>query len=475
MKKLSIILAVSALALAGCAKDDTNTVPETTKYVKVSIPVPSQTRTSVNGDTYTTHWHAGDAIRLYVKTADGQSSDYKFTVHENGHGQVQTSFTGEVPESLIDNVVLVSACYPYDEQLSYTWDNGWVISESFLDAHHTYLSDYDIVYTLATEAKMEYTDDTHSEAELEADMVFRPLMARIKVSIPEQYDFDVFTLEADAPVFPTHGTVNEAGFNAEGHVYILPFAPTTHEFYIGVLPFSGSSTTVSADFRKNGQWAMTGMTFSLGGLESNTFYTLDITSATTKPHVINVSDEVDKMYGTGTADRSIGIFEPEDPTGSFDGWKFYFAELKKAGNTSGSDILEEMNRIQLQTNTSLSQSDLYGAFCTAPIYFPDDEPRKVKVTFTGASNNVSNRDYIIGSFKDGVEITPASLHEYGNYTVYQDGTIDGRIAISKWKEENIEHTFEIASGQRIAFCVKSGYALVSAHVELGNFKIEFMD
>lgn len=45
MKKLSIILAVSALALAGCAKDDTNTVPETTKYVKVSIPVPSQTRT----------------------------------------------------------------------------------------------------------------------------------------------------------------------------------------------------------------------------------------------------------------------------------------------------------------------------------------------------------------------------------------------------------------------------------------------
>lgn len=230
MKKLSIILAVSALALAGCAKNDTNTIPETTKYVKVSIPVPSQTRTSVNGDTYTSHWQAGDTIRLYVKTADGQSSDYKFTAHESGHGQVQTSFTGEVPESLIDKVVSVSACYPYNEQLSYTWDNGWVISESFLDKHHTHLSNYDILYTLATEAKLEYTDDTQSEAELEANMTFKPLMARIKVNIPEQYDFDVFTLEADAPVFPTHGTVNEAGFNAEGHVYILPFAPTTHDF-----------------------------------------------------------------------------------------------------------------------------------------------------------------------------------------------------------------------------------------------------
>ncbi|UKI39227.1 MAG: hypothetical protein L6V35_08950 [Alistipes putredinis] len=113
-----------------------------------------------------------------------------------------------------------------------------------------------------------------------------------------------------------------------------------------MLPFSGSSTTVSADFRKNGQWAMTGRTFSLGGLESNTFYTLDITSATTKPHVLNVSDEVDKMYGTGTANKNRGVFEVEDPKGSFEGWKFYFAELKKAGNTSGSDILKDMNRIQ---------------------------------------------------------------------------------------------------------------------------------
>lgn len=466
MKKLSIILAVSALALAGCAKNDTNTIPETTKYVKVSIPVPSQTRTSVNGDTYTSHWHAGDTIRLYVKTADGQSSDYKFTAHESGHGQVQTSFTGEVPESLIYKVVSVSACYPYNEQLSYTWDNGWVISESFLDKHHTHLSNYDILYTLATEAKLEYTDDTQSEAELEANMTFKPLMARIKVNIPEQYDFDVFTLEADAPVFPTHGTVNEAGFNAEGHVYILPFAPTTHEFYIGVLPFSGSSTTVSADFRKNGQWAMTGRTFSLGGLESNTFYTLDITSATTKPHVLNVSDEVDKMYGTGTANKNRGVFEVEDPKGSFEGWKFYFAELKKAGNTSGSDILKDMNRIQLQTNDKLR-----GAFCTAPIYFPDNEPRKVKVTFTGASNNPSNRDYIIGSFKQDTEITPASLNDKSNYAVYQDGTIGSYLNY----KEDIEHTFEIASGQRIAFSVTSGYALVSAHVELGNFKIEFMD
>lgn len=42
-------------------------------------------------------------------------------------------------------------------------------------------------------------------------------------------------------------------------------------------------------------------------------------------------------------------------------------------------------------------------------------------------------------------------------------------------KEDIEHIFEIASGQRIAFCVKSGHALVSAHVELGNLKIEFID
>ncbi|UKI39226.1 MAG: fimbrillin family protein [Alistipes putredinis] len=181
MKKLSIILAVSALALAGCAKNDTNTIPETTKYVKVSIPVPSQTRTSVNGDTYTSHWQAGDTIRLYVKNS--RRAKFRLQIHgarKRPRTGTDIFLLAKSPESLIDKVVSVSACYPYNEQLSYTWDNGWVISESFLDKHHTHLSNYDILYTLATEAKLEYTDDTQSEAELEANMTFKPLMARIK-------------------------------------------------------------------------------------------------------------------------------------------------------------------------------------------------------------------------------------------------------------------------------------------------------
>ncbi|UKI39228.1 MAG: hypothetical protein L6V35_08955 [Alistipes putredinis] len=36
-----------------------------------------------------------------------------------------------------------------------------------------------------------------------------------------------------------------------------------------------------------------------------------------------------------------------------------------------------------------------------PYTFRITSQEKVKVTFTGASNNPSNRDYIIGSFKQG--------------------------------------------------------------------------
>ena len=465
MKKLIVIISVSILALVGCSKHDTATNSGQIKYIKVTVPASPQTRTTVDGNAYTTSWQAGDAIRMYIKTTDGTVSDYKFTA-DNGGGSF-TSFTGEIPESMVGNVTSVAACYPYSEQLSYKWESGWEISETFMGDNLAQLSSYDVICTPSTEASMEYTDQTQSEAELTATMNFKPLLARIRVTIPSQYDFDVFTLTADKAVFPSHGTIDLGGnFTAAASRQELTFAPASKDFYIGILPFSGTSTTISATFRQNGQWPMKGKTFSVSEFKPNTFYTLDITSATAEPYELNVSDAVDSQYGTNTADAGKGVFEVDDPTGAFDGWSFYFAEIKKAGNDARGDILNDMNRIQMQVNGGS------GAFCTAPIYFTDKNDlaatQKVRVSFTAATNNTYDRSYIIGGFKTGIDITPASLNDEQNYSSYVED------ALHLVQRADKTHEFTITNGQRIAFSTQRT-TLIGAHIELGNFKIEFIE
>ena len=466
MKKLlTIVLCVSILAMAGCSKHDTANSGQI-KYIRVTVPAPPQNRTAVDGDTYTTFWTASDAIRLTVKTADGATSDYRFTA-DNG-GSASTSFTGELPESMIGNVISVAACYPYSEHLTFDWNTGsWEISENFLYGQLDSLACYDLLYAHSTEASLEYTDEGRTEAELKASISFKPLLARIHVTIPPEYTLDTFTLEADQAVFPTYGTIDPNGnFTATASTHVLPFSAASHDFYVGVLPFTGAATTVSA-FHTETNWPMEGLTFSVGELKSNTFYTLDISSATLKPFKLdNIPDEIAELYGEGTAHKD-SIFSPQDRTGYINGWLFFFAEIKQAGDGS-SDILNDMDRFMLQTNPNAQGTDTdhnYGALATAPIYFDDAASRTVKVSFTAACNQPQAKTFMVATIEPDVEITEEQLSN-------KNGMADYRIGNVSPTPRDVEYTFEITSGMRIIIAGNSGNKK-EGFLEIGNLNIEF--
>ena len=447
MKKLIIPALLAVIGMSACSKDDGVTSPaDTKKYVRVTVSEETagpDTRTSVDGTT--TDWVAGDkvAILLYDGTA---TLKCEFTADKSGP---TTTFTGDVP---VGSYTMAAAYYPYDcgatfdavnKTFKHTWGNAYCTEN---------LADYDFMYTNIWEAPFEI-DETSTV--LPVQFTFRPLMARIKVTLGlgGSETPKLVTLETDGNVMPTAGTIDALGnFTATAVCNSITVPTSRKEFVIGMLPV-GIQSKMTVKVTTTDGLTYSDKAFTLAGLKRNHHYTMSV-PCNTKTNTITVTDAIDKKYGTGTwKDNGFYTVDPQyDPDGLFDGWYFYRGEIKSDRN--GDDKLKK-NRIQLQVPAGFN-NDNNGAFVTAPIQC--DGEKTVRVSFEVASNRaLVNIEYRIGTTNNG-PITEAWLRSRNNI-------LNGNDRECKTGVQT--HTFKVTNGQRIMIKILSTGG--AYHVEFADF------
>ena len=444
MKKLFVIAMLATVGMAACSKDDTAPAGGPKKYVQVTIPeemVSGETRTSIDGTT--TNWVAGDKVAVLLY--DGAATmTCQFTADKSGP---TTTFSGDVP---IGSYSLAAAYYPYD--CNATFD---AVNKTF---KHTWgpeyctdnLAAYDFMYTNIWEEPFEINEAT---TVLHVHFTFKPLMARIKISLglganetQESHPGDRQQRNADGRYDRRPGELHGIVRNQ--------FDRSSHEperVRTGAAP-RGHTFDHDREGDDHRRADLLGQSFTLAGLKRNHHYTMSV-PCNKKTVTITVPDAIDQKYGTHTyQDNGFYTVDSQyDPEGIFNDWYFYQAEIKSDKN--GDDKLKK-NRIQLQVPAGFNNAN-NGAFVTAPIQC--EGSKTVKVSFEVATNRIGNIEYRIGVTGNG-PITESWLRDRNNILNGND---------QKCKSGTQTHTFTVTNGQRLMIKILSTAG--SYHVEFADF------
>ena len=435
---------LAAAGMSACSKEETATAPAEAKYIQVTIPedaVAGETRTAVDG-TETT-WVQGDKVAVFLY--DGSATrKFEFTADKTG---ATTTFTGNVPAG---SYSLAAAHYPYscgatfdavNKVFNHTWGTSYCTEN---------LADYDFMYTNVWETPFEINEDTKV---LPVNFTFRPLMARIRMSLGLESNETPKKIITSGDVMPTAGTIDRLGnFTASSATNSITIPTDRKEFTIGLLPVSIHST-MNVQVMTTDGLTYSDKSFTLAGLKRNHHYTMSV-PCNSKTVTIGVPDAIDKKYGTGTwKDNGFYFVDPQyDPDGIFDGWYFYRGELK---NDKNDDDKLKKNRIQLQVPAGFND-DNNGAFVTAPIQC--DGSKTVKISFEVATNRaLVNIKYRIGVTGNG-PITEAWLRDRNNILNGNDRECKSGVQT---------HTFTVTNGQRIMLKILSTGG--AYHVEFADF------